>query len=353
VAFSRHSPLPLTPRDREILRDIVHTYILSGEPVSSRAVAKHDIHGLSAATIRNVMADLEEAGYLEQPHTSAGRVPSSAGYHLYIESLADSPALPERDRRYIDERLQEQGGTPDQLVSTASQLLSELSSQIGLVLTPAIGDTVLKAVDFVPLSGTRVLCVVISASGFIENKLVELEEELTRDELVRIANYITENFSGLTLRDVRERLLRMMADERAQVDKLLGRVIALARSGLGTEQGPEVVVQGTTSVLHRPELGSVDRVRRLLDTFVDRERLVGLLNRCIVGAGVRVVIGEESLLTSDLDFSLVGRSYEVPGRAQGTVGIFGPSRMEYMRVIPLVDYLGEALSRALEQTFGE
>lgn len=350
---SHRTPPLLTPRDREILKDVVHTYILSGEPVSSRAVAKHDVHGLSAASIRNVMADLEEWGYLEQPHTSAGRVPSNSGYHLYIESLADNRALPLRDRRYIDDRLQADSSNPDQLVATASQLLSELSRQIGLVLTPAIGDTVLKAVDFVPLSGTRVLCVVVSASGFVENKLVDVDEEVSREELQRIANYVTENFAGQTLRQVRERLLRLMAEERAQVDKLLGRLIAVASAGLAPGEGPEVRVEGTAAVLARPELSSVERIRRLLDTFADRQRLVGLLNRCIVGAGVRVVIGEESSLTSDLDFSLVGRSFDVPGRATGTLGIFGPSRMEYMRIIPLVDYLGVALGRALEQTIGE
>src|SRR5690349_13607084 len=149
----------MTPRDREILKDVILTYILSAEPVSSRSVAKHGNLGLSAATIRNVMADLEDWGYLMQPHTSAGRVPTRAAYHLFIQSMMDTKALPARERRYIEDNLNSASVDADQLMGTASHLLSELSSQVGIVVTPALGDTVLKAVDFVPLSGKKVLCV--------------------------------------------------------------------------------------------------------------------------------------------------------------------------------------------------
>lgn len=337
----------LTPRDREILKDVIHTYILSGEPVSSRAVAKHVRHGVSAATIRNVMADLEEAGLLEQPHSSAGRVPSRAGYHLYIRSLMEAREIPEDERRRIDVDLR---GAPaaERLIGTSAQLLSELSGQIGVLVTPAFGDTVLEAVDFVPLSGRRVLCVVVSESGFVENKLLEIEEEIGRDELVRISNYLTENFRGKTLRAIRERLLAMMREERAQVDKLLGRAISLASQGFETTGEGDLVVEGTAHLLgHRELLSDVDRVRRLLDAFAERQHLVALLNQCLDGNGVRVVIGEDSQVTSDLGLSLVARPFGVEGGPRGSLGILGPSRMPYERIIPLVDYLGESLSRAL------
>lgn len=344
--------IELTPRDREILRDVVQTFILVGEPVSSRAVAKHVQHGVSAATIRNVMADLEEWGYLEQPHTSAGRVPSSAGYHLYIEALMEKEGLSEDDRRRIDGDLKSGEAAPGRLVALTSQLLSRLSGQIGILVTPAIGDTVLRTVDFMPLSGRRVLCVVVSEAGFVENKLLEVEEELSREELIRISNYLTENYRGKTLRNIRERLLAAMTDERTQMDELLGRAISLAQRSLESTQGPEVLVEGTARLIARPELENVARVRLLLDTFSDRQRLVGLLNQCMEGGGVRVVIGEDSSVTSDLGFSLIARPFGTgvgTGEgAQGTLGIFGPSRMAYERIIPLVDYLGESLSLALE-----
>lgn len=340
----------LSPRDREILRDIILTYITRAEPVSSRSVAKHSGLNLSAATIRNVMADLEDWGLLVQPHTSAGRVPTPAAYHLFIESMMPAQKPSARERRYIDDNLRATDAA--QIVEVTSHLLSELSSQAGIVVAPAVGDTVLKAVDFVALAGRKILCVVVSAAGFVDNKVIETEEEVPRAELVEISNYLTENFAGLTLRQARDRLLRMMAEERAQMDRMMALTIDLARSGLDLDGGPEVVVDGASTLLARPELADIGRVRRMFDAFADKARLVKMLNRCIEGGGVRVLIGEDHDLTSELDFSLVASSYGVGDQVLGTLGIFGPSRMEYPKVIPLVRYLGEALSHALADGYG-
>jgi heat-inducible transcriptional repressor len=339
----------MTSRDREVLKDVIMTYILSAEPVSSRSVSKHGRLGLSAATIRNVMADLEEWGYLIQPHTSAGRVPTAAAYHLFIESMMQARKVPAKERRYIEDNLR--SGDADQIMETASHLLSELSSQVGIVVTPAVGDTVLRAVSFVPISGRRVLCVVVSSTGFVDNKILELEEEISRDGLVQISNYLTENFAGQTLRQIRERLLRMMAEERAQMDRLLALSIELARRGLDLDSGPGILVDGAPSLLSHPEMTDIQRVRRMFDAFADKARLVKLLNQCLQGNGVRVLIGDDSELTSELGFSLVATPYCVGEQTLGTLGIIGPSRMEYERVIPLVHFLGEALSRALAESF--
>jgi heat-inducible transcriptional repressor len=341
----------LTARDREILRDVILTHILSAEPVSSRSVAKHGKLGLSAATIRNVMADLEEWGYLMQPHTSAGRVPTAAAYHLFIGSMMEARAVPARERRYIQENLKGGSADSDQLLGTASHLLSELSTQVGIVVTPAMGETVLKAVDFIPVSGRKVLCVVVSSTGFIDNKVIETDEEVPREELVRISNYLTENFGGQTLRQIRERLLRMMVEEKAQMDRFLARTLELARNGLSVGETPGVVVDGTSMLLAKPELSDMQRVRRMFETFADKARLVKILNLCIQGGGVRVLIGEDCDLTSELDFSVVATPYGVGDRPLGTLGIVGPSRMDYESIIPLVNFLGETLSRALADTF--
>jgi len=341
----------LDKREREILKDIILTYILCAEPVSSRSVAKQGRHGLSAASIRNIMADLEELGYLRQPHTSAGRVPTGAGYHLFVESLMGSRTVPARVRRYIDEHLRETPADADGLVAMTSHLLSELSQQVGIVLTPAMGETVLRAIDLVPLSGSRVLVVVVAESGFVDNTAVDTETVLPREELIRASNYLTENFCGKTLRQIRDELLVMMAEERAQVDQILGATLTLAKRSLDhvadhvAEHG--LLVDGTSVVLGHPELSDVGRVRQLIETFADKARLVQMLTACVQGEGVRVVIGEDSDLTSQLDFSLVATRYGVGGRSLGTLGIFGPSRMEYQRVIPLVHYLGKALSDVL------
>jgi len=341
----------LNARDREILKDVILTYILSAEPVSSRSVAKHGKLGLSAATIRNVMADLEEWGYLIQPHTSAGRVPTALAYHLFIGSMMEARSVPARERRYIQENLKCGSVDADQLMGTASHLLSELSSQVGIVVTPAMGETVLKAVEFIPVSGRKVLCVVVSSTGFIDNKVIETEEEVPREELVRISNYLTENFCGHTLREIRERLLRMMTDEKAQMDRVLARTLDLARHGFSVDGAPGVVVDGTSMLLSKPELSDLSRVRRMFEAFADKARLVKMLNQCIQGGGVRVLIGEDSELTSELDFSVVAAPYTVGDRPLGTLGIVGPSRMDYETIIPLVNFLGETLSRALAETF--
>lgn len=341
----------LTPRDREILKDIVRTFIVEGTPVSSRTVAKHQTLGLSAASIRNSMADLEEQGLLEQPHASAGRIPTQAGYHLYINSLMKNRKVSVRERRYIDDQLAA-GGDPEQLTASASQILSELSNQIGIVMTPDLGETELQAVDFVPLSGSRVLCVVVSGSGFVDNKIIEPAVPLSREELIRISNYVNENFSGRSLRAIRRKLIETMAEERARVDLWFAQALSLAQRALHPTTGPGVLVEGTSSVLAQPELADVDLVRRMFDKFADKARLVALLNQCIEGVGVRVVIGDESDLTSDLDFSLVATTYgRKDQKAFGSLAVFGPSRMEYRRVIPLVDYLGDTLSQALEASY--
>ncbi len=343
----------LTDRDREILKAVIVSYIVEAEPVSSRSVARRSDLGLSAATIRNVMADLEEAGFLAQPHTSAGRIPTAAAYHLFIESMMRGRRVPARVRRYIQENLRTVPSDSEELMEVTTHLLSELSHQVGIVVTPAMGDTVLRSVEFLPLSDRKVLCVVVSSTGFVDNKVVETDAPVSREELVRISNYLNESFAGSSLREIRDRLLAKMTEERAQVDRLLALTIDLAREGLDFAGAPKVIVDGASSLLAQPELSDIQRVRVLFDTFANQARLVNMLSQCIEGNGVRVTIGDESDLTSPLDFSLVATRYGVGDETLGTLGIFGPSRMEYEKVIPLVHYLGETLSRALAEVYGQ
>lgn len=343
----------LNARDREILKDIIRTFILSGEPVSSRSVAKGGRHSLSAATIRNVMADLEDLGYLSQPHTSAGRVPTRNGYHFYIDALMQNRSVPAKARRTIDETLAAGPSGVEEMMTSASQLLSELTQQIGIVMTPTVSRSRLRAIDFVKLSGSKVLCVLVGAGGFVDNKVIETPNPISRRELVRISNYLTDHFSGKTLRQIRDQLIDLMAEDRTKVDRLLGRAIEFAQKAFADKEAQAVLVEGTTTVLNQPELSDLDRIRRLLGTFSDKATLVRVLNRLIEGPGVRVVIGKDSALTSELNFSLVGTSYDVDNRNVGKLGIFGPSRMDYQRVIPIVEYFGERIGQALEQTFSE
>ncbi len=341
----------LNGRDREILKDTIRAFILRGEPVSSRSVAKAGRSKLSPATVRNVMADLEEMGYLAQPHTSAGRVPTRAGYHLYIDSLMSARRVSKRERLQIDETVSGESGDFDRLLSSTSQLLSDMTHQIAIVVTPDLGETRLRSITFVNLTGRKVLCILVSTGGFTDNKVIETSQPLEREELVRISNYLTDNYGGLTLRQIRNRLIEAMSEERAKVDRLLGDAIQLAQEVLRDGDDPGVFVEGTTTVLGQPELSDLERVRLMLGAFSDHASLVQMLNRVIEGTGVRVLIGKECDLTSNLDFSMVGTTYGVDERTTGSLAIVGPSRMEYQKVIPLVDYFGERLSYALEQAF--
>jgi len=345
VAHSRRaSP---ADRDSEILRDVIHTFISSGEPVSSRTVAKLEHHGLSSASIRNVMADLEDQGLLAQPYKSAGRVPTASGYHFYIDSLMPSKAISEPNRRLIEGELQSVLSDVEKLMEVVTHLLTQLSNQIGIVVTPPVGETVLKAISFVKLSGCRTLCVMVSVGGLAENRVIETLHEMSREELVRISNYLTESFSGLTLRQIRDKLLGLMAQERAQLDEMLADAMDLAQQALGADETPGLLVEGTEVVLGQPELSDLPRVRRLIETFTDKADLVRMLNQLIGGEGVRVIIGEDSDLTSDLDFSLVATTYGSKEHALGSLGVFGPSRMDYQKVVPLVSFLGLTLGQTL------
>lgn len=337
----------LSSRDREILKDIIRTYVTSGEPVSSRLLSKHVEHGVSAATIRNVMADLEEIGLLRQPHTSAGRVPTEAAYRLYIESLMRSRKVPVRQRRYIEGRLSE---APDAegKVGIVGELLSELSSRIGLVMTPAVEDVVLRSADFVPMGKHQVLCVFVSESGFVDNVVVEVKEEIGRDELVRFSNFLSERYAGRKLAEIRRELLQSLAEAKGDVDRWLTQAIDLAGQAFGRAPNRAVLVQGANALLDQPELKDLHRVQRMLDTFADNARMTHLLSLCLERRdGVRVIMGADSEVTSELDFSLVAIPYGTETSTLGSLGVLGPARMEYPRLVPLVQYLGRALSRSL------
>lgn len=340
---------PLTERDLEILRDVVYSYIVTGEPVSSRTVAKHGRLGLSSASIRNTMADLEDSGLLAQPHASAGRIPTSEGYRLYISALMPQQPLSSLDRRSIEDCIGS-SEIPEARMSAVSHLLSDLTHQVGVVVAPAIAETRLEAIDFVPLSGNRVLCVVVAAGGFIDNKVVETREAMPREDLRRASNYLTETFGGLTVREARDRLVASLEDERDAMEGWLRAAVDLARRGLEGGDRPNVFVDGTAGLLAQPEFADLARVRRLLDTFANTARLASLLSDVMQGQGVRVYLGNESHLSSELGVGVVTAPYGRPGGSAGRLAVVGPARMEYSRVIPLVEYLAESLTKALAET---
>lgn len=344
----------LDPRCREVLREVVIHYVSTGEPVSSRTLAKSGKFGLSPASLRNAMADLEDSGFLYQPHTSAGRVPTDRGYRFFITHLMRSRRLSAAEMETIDEQFA-QTGDLEEVVNVASRLLSKMSDQVGIVFLPTLQHLVMRSINFIRVSDTRLMVVVVTSNGMVVNRIVEASSELTREELESIGRYLTIEYEGRSLVAIRDRLSRMLAEERARYDALHRRTITLGIDAIEDvlPHERELVVEGAVSMLNKPEFSDAGAMRRTMAAFEEREKLIELLNRCLDTDGVQILIGSESRFTESYNLSLVAARYGPAGAPAGTVGVIGPTRMEYSRMATLVDYLGRALSRKIEESAGE
>jgi heat-inducible transcriptional repressor len=340
----------LDNRAREVLREIVLQHIASGEAISSRSLAKCGRFQLSPASLRNVMADLEDLGYLQHPHTSAGRVPTDRGYRFFIDHLMRSRLLSEFERSVIDNQVGH-ASEMDEVAQLASRLVSRMSDQVGIVFMPTLLQFVIRSIDFILVAENKIMCVIVGANGMVANKLVETRLAFTRDELNKIGRFITIEFSGLTLDAIRRRLIRMTEEERALQDQMLQKTIALGIEAVNdvVPVQHELYVEGTTSILLKPEYADADSLRKTFLALQEKEKLIEILEAFLGEDGVQILIGSESSFTQVHNFSIVARRYGTHSAPLGMVGIIGPMRMEYARVAPLVDYLGRALSRKIEE----
>jgi len=336
----------LEGRPQEILKMIIRSYVTSGEPVGSLTLAKAMDWKLSPATIRNIMADLEDEGYLDQPHTSAGRIPSEKGYRFYVDNLTDSSKLSKSDERYINRMLAE-SETPEDVMSRTSVVLSTISRNVGIVVAPPLAATVLKHIEFVDLTDGKILVVFVSTSGLLQRKLIRVSERYTQDELDRAGRYLVEKFSGKTLTDIRNELLHMMQVERSMFDRMLS-LLQMWRESLDQQPiaAAGVYLQGTANIISQPEFADVERMRMLFQMFEEKGRLVKILNECISSSppgGLKIVIGSELGVPDMRDFTLITSSYASSDHTTGFLGIIGPTRMEYERSISIVGYLGRLI----------
>ncbi|HUP60198.1 MAG TPA: heat-inducible transcriptional repressor HrcA [Thermoanaerobaculia bacterium] len=344
------SGLDLDPRAREVLHEIVMQHIASGEAIGSRTLAKCGRFDLSPASLRNVMADLEDLGYLQQPHTSAGRIPTDLGYRFFIDHLMKSRALSVRDREVIDDQVGHANAI-DQVLHLASSILSKLSDQVGVVFMPTLLQFAIRSMDFILVAENKIMCVIVGANGVVVNKVVETRFVFSRDELEKISRYITSEFGGCTLDVVRRRLIRMTEQERAQHDQMLQKTISLGIEAVN-DVAPfdhELYVEGAASILNKPEYADTAALRKTFLALQEKEKLIEILETCLSEEGLQILIGSESDFTQIHNFSIVARRYGSTAAPLGMVGIIGPMRMEYARMAPLVDYLGRALSRKIEE----
>jgi heat-inducible transcriptional repressor len=341
-----------TERQRTVLFTIVHDYILTGDPVGSRSVARKSGLGLSPASIRNIMSDLEEMGLITQPHTSAGRVPTDLGYRYYVDSLTTIPRLKGDDLALIAQSVPSKIERIESLLEQMSTLLSHFSHHAGLVFAPRLSTTIFKQVNFVSLKPKQVLAVLVSETGMTHTRVVEMDEDLSQDKLTEMCNYLNSQFEGLSLREVRGKVLELMAQEKAEYDALLERSMGLYERAFGHESMEvegSIIVDGASNILNTPEIQrDVAKMRAIFQAFENKGHLIHLLDRCLASDDVCIFIGEESEIQGLDDLSVVGQSYHMGDRPLGAVGIMGPKRMEYARAMALVDYAAKTLSRLLE-----
>jgi heat-inducible transcriptional repressor len=342
----------LDRREREVLRALVHDHIRTGEPVASQPLlARHDLE-CSPATVRAVMADLEALGFLEKPHASAGRVPTEKGYKLYVETLLRVRPPPAADRERI-EKLTHEAPDVTRLLEGTADLLHALSHHAGVVTTPAPSADPVRRVEFVRLRENRVLAVFVSGAGIVTNKLVQLEFRMDAGELERAANYLNERLRGAadaggTLAALRERILEDMRADQSVLQDLLAKALALAEQTFAGEgPGERVFVEGETSFLDAPEFKEVQKARALLKTFAEKDRILRVLDRVLRAQAVQIFIGAESELAGIADVSVVAAPYGRGEHVLGTLAVVGPTRMDYARVIPLVEATAREVSRVL------
>ena len=340
----------LDSRAREVLREIIVQHIASGEAISSRSLARCGRFQLSPASLRNVMADLEDLGYLQQPHTSAGRVPTDRGYRFFIDYLMKERFLTVEERSAIDEQVSH-ASEIDEVMQLASRLLSKMSDQVGLVFMPTLLQFTIRSIDFVLVTETKIMCVIVGMNGVVVNKLIDTRMPFTRDELEKISRYITVEFHGLTLDAIRRRLIRMTEEERAQHDGMLQKTISLGIEAVNdvVPVEHELYVEGAASILTKPEFADASSLRKTFLALQEKEKLIHVLERFLEEDGLQILVGSESDFTQVHNFSIVARRYGTASAPLGMVGVIGPMRMEYARMAPLVDYLGRALSRKIEE----
>jgi heat-inducible transcriptional repressor len=351
-------------RGRIILSAIINEHLVTGEPIGSKIIAEKFANhaGLSSATIRSVMSELEDFGLVEQPHTSAGRVPTDKGYRFYVDNLLGVLQLSNADLSLINKELGlgelESPNAPDRLMEKTSQLLSALSQNVGIVVSPSLAKDRLQHIEFVNLSDKRILVVLVSAPNIVHNKIIRLNETFSNEQLDRTSNYLNARFSGKSLAEIRTEILKLMHEETALFDKLLQTAMILCSQSIESDadnQG-EVYVGGASNILTKPDFADLERLRDLLRTIEEKTRLVQILTECIerdpsLKSDVQVVIGSENSASSLRDCTLITAPYRIGagGGSVGTLSVLGPTRIEYARTISIVTYVASILEKIMTQ----
>lgn len=339
----------LSAREELVFAEVVASYLRTAEPVGSQVVAQSLVREqrLSSATIRNVMADLERAGLLMHPHTSAGRVPTTQGLRFYIDCLIETEPLTETERTNIAHRYAETDSSMSAVLEETSRVLSRLSQYAGLIVAPVQHELVLHHMEFVRLTDRRLLGIFVTREGVTHNRVIDLLEALSASAVERINNYCNEVLCGLTLNEARQTARRERDAAKAAVDDLAQRAMDFSAAVL-EKTVADVMINGEARLMIHPEFASVVKAKALLDAFEEKEKIVAILDHSANSDGVQVFIGAESHYDAFADCSVVMSSYRRGGKVLGTLGVIGPTRMAYGRVIPIVQCAAEQMGKWLE-----
>lgn len=344
--MSRRRSDPLDARARQLLRTLIGRHIRDGEPVGSQTLARHAGLDVSPATIRNILAELEDVGLLSAPHTSAGRVPTARGYRVFVDSLLQLSPLDDAGLTRLRSGLDTGGGTQS-LLGSASELVSAMTRFVGVVSVPGREQFAFRQIDFVPVDGRRVMAIVVFADNEVQNRIVQTRRAYDAAELEQVANYLNAHFAGQPLSTIRATLVHELRSARSELEGLLRATTEIAEQVL-VPGGEDMVVAGQARLLGLQDLSDLDRLRELFDAFTEKRELLQLLERTAKAQGVRVFFGEETGVAPLAGMSLVTAPYGAGGRVLGVLGVIGPARMAYERVIPVVQATAEVLGAALK-----
>lgn len=340
----------LSERSQHLFKLLVERYIRDGQPVGSRTLARDSAMDLSPATIRNVMADLEDLGLIASPHTSAGRVPTVQGYRLFVDSLLTVKPMQEDDVIRLQRRFAD-AADPQQVLVAASSLLSDISSMAGVIMVPRREQPRVHQVEFLSLAENKVLVILVVNEREVQNRVIQTTRRYTAGELQQAANYLNQLLAGRDFLKVRETLLSELRETQQNINQLMLAAVELAdRSFQGTDEGGDYVIAGQTNLMAYAEMADVERLRKLFDAFNRKRDILHLLDQSLTAQGVQIFIGEESGYQVLDSCSVVISPYDVDGRIVGVLGVIGPTRMAYDRLIPLVDVTARLLGAALNQT---
>lgn len=341
----------LTEREKSVLRYIIHQFILTASPVGSRLISKHYDLGVSPATIRNIMADLEDTGLLGHPHTSAGRVPTDVGYRYYVDSLMDPPKLEENIKNFVETTIENSEGDTDEIIPITARILSDVTNQLACVTYPKFVNSLLEKIQLVQLSTTRILIVISIKSGMVRTITLEINVEVKQENLQKIERILNERLSGLRFSEIKQTFAERLKDYNRDTLKPIIRVFIDSVDKIFADESikNKSVISGTSKVIKQPEFEDIGKFQGIIELIEDKDVIVHLMENQAFGVGedVSITIGSESKEEKFNNYSMITKEYKI-GNASGTVGIIGPKRMDYSKILAAVAYVAESLAKELK-----